>query len=238
MPLPVLEQALAAFADTGFVNAYGLTETSSTAALLGPDDHRAALAASDSKRRARLGSVGRPVPGIEMEIRDESGAVLGPDEIGELWIRGPQVVGEYVAVGSVLDADGWFPTNDRARLDAEGYLFIEGRSDDTIIRGGENIAPAEIEDALLSHPAVADVAVVGVADDHWGQRLVAVIVRREGAAVEAAALKQHVRERLRGSRTPDDVIFRTELPHTATGKLLRRQVIDDLSDLDLSDLRA
>jgi acyl-CoA synthetase (AMP-forming)/AMP-acid ligase II len=229
MPVPVLEKALAAFPETGFVNAYGLTETSSTIALLGPEDHRAALASTDPVQRARLGSAGRPVPGIEMQIRDESNAVLGVDQIGELWVRGPQVSGEYVGVGSVLDADGWFPTKDRAWVDADGYLFIEGRSDDTIIRGGENIAPAEIEDAIITHPEVSDAAVIGVEDDEWGQRLVAVVVRNEGSRLDSDAIKQHVRTRLRGSRTPDDVVFRTELPHTATGKLLRREVVQDVS---------
>jgi acyl-CoA synthetase (AMP-forming)/AMP-acid ligase II len=229
MPVPVLEKALTAFPDTGFVNAYGLTETSSTIALLGPQDHREAMTATDARQRARLGSAGRAVPGIELQIRDGAGVTLGPDEVGELWVRGPQVVGEYLGVGSVLDADGWFPTNDRAWLDADGYLFIEGRADDTIIRGGENIAPAEVEDALLRHPAVADAAVVGIADEDWGQRLVAVVVRRAGADVDEEALKQHVRQRLRGSRTPDEVVFRAELPHTATGKLLRRDVVDDVS---------
>lgn len=230
MPVPVLEKALAAFPDTGFVNAYGLTETSSTIALLGPEEHRAALGSTDEKARARLGSAGRPVPGIEMQVRDDVGTVLGVDEVGELWVRGPQVSGEYVGAGSVLDEDGWFPTKDRAWLDEDGYLFIEGRSDDTIIRGGENIAPAEIEDALVGHPAVADAAVVGVEDDEWGQRLVAVIVRRPGRTVDGEEIKQYVRTRLRGSRTPDDVVFRIELPHTATGKLLRRDVIKDVSE--------
>ena len=229
MPQPVLERALAAFPNVGFVNAYGLTETSSTIALLGPDDHRAALAATDPKERARLGSAGKPVPGVEMQVRDDDGTVLGPDEVGELWVRGPQVSGEYVGVGSVLDADGWFPTKDRAWLDAEGYLFIEGRSDDTIIRGGENIAPAEIEDALVSHPAVLDAAVIGIDDDEWGQRLVAVVVRREGFATDADELKSYVRGQLRGSRTPDAIVWRTELPHTPTGKLLRREVVADVN---------
>jgi len=229
MPVPVLEKALAAFPDAGFVNAYGLTETSSTIALLGPEDHRDALAATDPDQRRRLRSAGRAVPGIELQIRDGPGPAPGPGEVGDLWVRGPQVAGEYLGAGSVLDADGWFPTNDRAWLDADGYLFIEGRADDTIIRGGENIAPAEIEDALLNHPAITDAAVVGIGDDHWGQRLVAVVVRRAGADVDGEALKQHVRQRLRGSRTPDEVVFRTELPHTATGKVLRREVVDDLS---------
>jgi acyl-coenzyme A synthetase/AMP-(fatty) acid ligase len=115
-------------------------------------------------------------------------------------------------------------------VDDEGYLFIEGRSDDTIIRGGENIAPAEIEDVLLTHPAVREAAVVGVPDDEWGQRIAAVVVRREGAAVEAEELRELVRAHLRSSKTPDVVAFRLELPHTETGKLLRRAVLADLSE--------
>jgi acyl-CoA synthetase (AMP-forming)/AMP-acid ligase II len=229
MPVPVLEKALTAFPDAGFVNAYGLTETSSTIALLDPDEHRNALSATDPKQRVRLGSAGRPVPSIEMQIRDDSGAVLGPELVGELWVRGAQVVGDYLGVGSVLDAEGWFPTHDRGWLDADGFLFIEGRSDDTVIRGGENIAPAEVEDALLTYPGVVDAAVVGIEDDEWGQRLVAVIVRRDGSAVEEDVLKQHVRRLLRGSRTPDEIVFRAELPRTATGKLLRREIIRDVN---------
>jgi acyl-CoA synthetase (AMP-forming)/AMP-acid ligase II len=129
----------------------------------------------------------------------------------------------------VLDEDGWFPTRDRARMDSDGYLYIEGRTDDTIIRGGENIAPAEIEDVLLRHPAVKDVAVLGRPDDEWGERIVAVVVREPSAdAVDAESLRAFVRERLRGSRTPDEIVWREELPLTATGKLLRRQLVEEI----------
>ena len=153
--LPLVRKALGLLPEVGFVNAYGLTETSSTIAVLTPDDHRDALAASDDAVARRLGSVGQPVPGIEVQIRAEDGTVLGPGQTGELFVRGEQVSGRYTDIGSVLDADGWFPTKDVAMLDEGGYLFIGGRSDDTIIRGGENIAPAEIEDVLVEHPARA-----------------------------------------------------------------------------------
>jgi acyl-CoA synthetase (AMP-forming)/AMP-acid ligase II len=227
MPLPVLERALALFPRTGFVNAYGLTETSSTIALLGPDEHRAAVATDDPAARARLGSVGQLLPGVELEVRSEDGEVLPPGERGLIFLRGEQVSGEY-AGSSVLDADGWFPTRDRGWVDADGYLFLEGRADDTIIRGGENIAPAEIEDVLVEHPGVADVVVVGVPDDEWGQRLAAVVVRAEGTDVDAEELRAWVRARLRSSKTPDLVEFRAELPRTDTGKLLRRKVLEEL----------
>jgi acyl-CoA synthetase (AMP-forming)/AMP-acid ligase II len=208
MPISVLERALVAFPDTDFVNAYGLTETSSTIAVLGPEDHR---------DRNRLDSVGRLVPGIEVDIRG-----------GEIWVRGEQVSGEYLGHGAAVDADGWFPTRDRGWVDDDGYLFIEGRSDDTIIRGGENIAPAEIEDVLLTHPAIASAAVVGLPDDEWGQRIAAAVVLRAGTSVDEGDLQEWCRAALRSSKTPDVIAFRDELPITETGKLLRRVVLADL----------
>jgi len=231
MPLPVLERALTAFPDTGFVNAYGLTETSSTIALLGPDDHRAAMADDDPSARARLTSVGRPVPGIEVLIRDENGNATAPGDTGLLWVRGAQVSGHYLEQGSVLDDEGWFPTNDRARLDEAGYLFIEGRADDTIIRGGENIAPAEVEDAVLTHPEVSEVAVVGLPDDEWGERIVAAVIRIPGSDLGADEVRSWARKQVRGSRTPDDVVFVDDLPRTPTGKVVRRQLIAELTEM-------
>jgi acyl-CoA synthetase (AMP-forming)/AMP-acid ligase II len=227
MPLPVLRRALELFPDTGFVNAYGLTETSSTIAVLGPDEHREAVASPDEEGQARLGSVGRVVPGVELEVRDDDGAVLAPGTPGLLFLRGEQVSGEYVG-SSGVDAAGWFATRDRGWVDTAGYLFIEGRADDTIIRGGENIAPAEIEDVLTEHPAVVDAAVIGVPDDEWGQRIAAVVVRADGADADADELREWVRTHLRSSKTPDVVMFRAELPRTDTGKLLRRDLLAEL----------
>ncbi|MFD3582494.1 class I adenylate-forming enzyme family protein [Streptomyces sp. NPDC058683] len=225
MPHTVLKAALRAFPGTGFTNAYGLTETSSTIALLGPDDHRAALSSGDPAVRARLRSAGRTVPGVEAQVRDAAGAVLPAGASGELWVRGPQVSGEYKGAAAPLDAEGWFHTRDLAHFDDAGYLFVEGRADDTIIRGGENIAPAEVEDVLLRHAAVREAAVVGVPDAEWGERIAAFVVVHEGSAVDAEDLRGWVRSRLRGSRTPDLVVFREELPYTPTGKLLRRELL-------------
>jgi len=226
--LPLVRRALELLPEVGFVNAYGLTETSSTIAVLTPDDHRLAQAASDTAVVKRLGSVGQPVPGIELQIRDEHGTVLGPGQTGELFVRGDQVSGRYTGIGSVLDAEGWFPTRDIATLDDDGYLFIGGRSDDTIIRGGENIAPAELEDVLIEHAHVRDVAVVGVEDPQWGQAIVAVVVPAVGTDPDPEELREHVRKSLRGSRTPDRVVFRDELPTNATGKVLRREIVEEL----------
>jgi long-chain acyl-CoA synthetase len=226
--LPLVRRALELLPGVGFVNAYGLTETSSTIAVLTPEDHRQAQAASDPEVVRRLGSVGQAVPGIEVEIRSENGTVLGPGETGELFVRGDQVSGRYTGIGSVLDAEGWFPTRDIATLDGDGYLFIGGRSDDTIIRGGENIAPAELEDVLIEHAQVRDVAVVGVDDPQWGQAIVAVVVPAPGTDPDPEDLREHVRKSLRGSRTPDRVVFRDELPTNATGKVLRREIVEEL----------
>lgn len=231
MPRPVLDRVLQCFPGVGFTNAYGLTETSSTIAVLTPEDHRASTAPdADAATAARLGSAGRLVPGVEGQIRDAAGQVLPPGETGQIWVRGGQISGEYLGAGALLDGGGWFYTRDEGWFDDEGYLFIAGRTDDTIIRGGENIAPAEIEDVLVRHPAIRDVAVIGVADEEWGQRIVAVVVPAPGAKPDAGEIRQYARARLRGSRTPDEVVFRADLPHTPTGKLLRKELVNQFRD--------
>lgn len=226
MPLPVIDQALGLFPETRFVNAYGLTETSSTISLLGPDDHRLAHASDDPVIKRRLTSVGQPLPTLEVSIRDEEGAEVAAGTPGEVWVRGEQVAGEYLQQGSKLTPDGWFPTNDGGELDADGYLYVTGRLDDVIVRGGENISPGEIEDVLLAHPDVNDVAVIGIPNDQWGETIGAVVV---GTATEDD-LKALVAERLRSSRSPDTVMYRDELPYNDTGKLLRRVLRAELSE--------
>jgi long-chain acyl-CoA synthetase len=230
MPLPVIERAMHLFPKAAFTNAYGLTETSSTIAVLGPDDHRAAAASDDPEVRKRLVSVGRPLPSVEVEVRDEEGRALGPGQSGEIYVRGEQVAGEYLGRGSVLAADGWFPTRDGGSMDAGGYLFVEGRIDDVIVRGGENLSPGEIEDVLLEHDAVADCAVVGVPDVQWGEAVAAAVVLHPDKRVEADELREWVKSRLRSSRVPQVVEFRDELPYNDTGKLLRRKVKADLAE--------
>jgi acyl-CoA synthetase (AMP-forming)/AMP-acid ligase II len=222
MPRPVIERALERFPSVAFTNAYGLTETSSTIAVLGPDDHRAAWESDDPAVQARLGSVGQLLPGLEIEIRDADDKSCAVGEPGDIYVRGEQVAGEYV--GATATEGAWFATRDRGFLDEEGYLFIEGRADDTIIRGGENIAPAEIEEALLRHDAVADCAVVGIDDEEWGQRIAAAVILAEGAEATPDELRSFAREQLRGSKTPDEIAIVDALPYTDTGKLLRREV--------------
>jgi acyl-CoA synthetase (AMP-forming)/AMP-acid ligase II len=224
MPTRVIEKALARWPEVGFVNAYGLTETSSTIAVLGPQEHREAAASTNPEIRARLASAGRVIPAIELRIRDREGNEVPPGTVGRICVRGDQVSAEYDGAGAAVDQEGFFDTRDEGYLDEDGFLFIGGRSDDTIIRGGENIAPAEIENVILEDPAVLDVAVIGVPDDEWGQRIEAAVVPAPGCTVDPEALRERVRGRLRGSKTPDRVHLLPRLPRTETGKLVRRQI--------------
>ncbi|MEU9269089.1 AMP-binding protein [Streptomyces sp. NPDC048251] len=221
----VVEEALDLFPEVGFVNAYGLTETASSIAVLGPEDHRAALVSPDPAVRARLASVGRPLPSVEIQVQDEDGRACPPGEVGDIAVRGDQVAGEYLEAGSLVREGGWFATRDRGYLDEGGYLFVRGRADDTIIRGGENIAPAEIEDVLARHPAVLDCVVAGLPDTEWGQVIGAFVITRSGARTDETELRTWVRKRLRGSKTPERVVFVEEFPLTPTGKVVRRDLV-------------
>ena len=230
MPLELIARALELFPQTGFTNAYGLTETSSTIALLGPEEHRAAHGATDPLVRGRLGSVGRPLPTVEIEIRDDAGRKLPAGERGEIYVRGEQVSGEY-RERSALDAEGWFPTRDAGWIDEEGYLYLTGRADDVIVRGGENISPGEIEEVLRSHPAIADAAAFAVPSPEWGEAVgIAVVARPDHTPPTAAELQQLIKSRLRSSRVPERVAFRDALPYNEMGKLLRRELRKQFSE--------
>lgn len=234
MPRQTIERALTMFPDVDFVNAYGLTETSSTISVLTPEDHREAMASDVPRVRDRLTSVGRPLPTIELEVRDDRGMVLEPGVAGEIWVRGPQVSGQYLS-HSALDDDGWYATRDRGHLDTDGYLHLHGRADDVIVRGGENIAPAEVEERLRDHPAVVDVAVIGVPDVHWGERVEAFVVLEADTEVEDVELQEWVRRSLRSTRVPQTLHRRSSLPYNEMGKLVRRSLRDQL---DAQEVRA
>ena len=228
MPLELVERTLTDLPQVDLVNAYGLTETSSTIAMLTPEDHREAFASDDPAVRARLGSVGRPLPTLEVQVRGEDEVALPPGQKGEIWVRGEQVAGEYVG-RSVLNDEGWFPTRDAGWFDEEGYLYVDGRLDDVIVRGAENISPGEIEDVLMAHPAVAEAAVIGIPDTEWGEAVASVVVLHPGVATTEPELQAWVKERLRSTKTPGVVEFRHELPYSQTGKLLRRVLREELS---------
>jgi acyl-CoA synthetase (AMP-forming)/AMP-acid ligase II len=227
-PVALVERAMRLLPGVKFVNAYGLTETSSTIAALTPDDHRVCFESDDPAVRRRLGSVGRPLPSVEVEIRDPEGKAVAPGVRGEIHVRGDQVSGEY-ATGSVLGEGRWFATRDAGWVDDEGFLFLDGRLDDVIVRGGENLSPGEIEETLLEHPAVAEAAVVGVPDPEWGEAVGAVVVLHEGAVATVTDLQEFVRDRLRSTKTPQVIQVRDELPYNETGKLLRRVIKDSLA---------
>jgi fatty-acyl-CoA synthase len=227
MPEPTIARALAMLPHVDFVNAYGLTETSSTIALLGAEDHRVAIASNDPKVRRRLGSVGKPLPSLELEIRSEDGTVVAPGRSGEIYVRGEQVSGEYIGKKAISE-DGWFATNDGGWIDDDGYLFVEGRLDDVIVRGGENLSPGEIEDALRLRPEIADVAILGLPCSIWGEKVAAVLVC-PGVRPDTNALSAFVREKLKSTKTPEAWFFRDELPYNETGKLLRRVLKAELA---------
>jgi acyl-CoA synthetase (AMP-forming)/AMP-acid ligase II len=228
MPLELVERTLTDMPHIDLVNAYGLTETSSTIAMLTPDEHREAFASDDPVIRARLGSVGRPLPALEVEVRDIDDAPVAAGEKGEIWVRGEQVAGEYVG-NNVLTDDGWFRTRDAGWFDEHGFLYVDGRLDDVIVRGAENISPGEIEEVLMLHTAVAEAAVIGIPDAEWGEAVAAVVVLHPSGEVTEVDLQVWVKERLRSTKMPGVVAFRDELPYSPTGKLLRRVLRDELS---------
>ena len=230
MPARIIEEALQLFPNVNFTNAYGLTETSSTITILGSAEHREAIASDQPDIRKRLTSVGIPLPTVEIEIRDSDGHITPSNEPGEIYVRGEQVSGEYVEKGSTLDDAGWFPTRDTGYLDDAGYLYLEGRADDVIVRGGENISPGEIENLLLTRHDLVDAAVVGIPSDQWGEAVAAAIVAKPNTSVSAKELQDFVRTEMRSSRVPEKIKFVDQLPYNETGKLLRRVIKVELAD--------
>ena len=230
MPVPIIERAMNILPQVGYVNAYGLTETSSTVAVLGPEDHRAAFASDDPRSGPGWARSAARCRRWSWRSAAPMGRSLPPGETGEIYVRGDQIAGEYHG-RSALDAEGWFATNDGGHLDEAGFLFVEGRLDDVIVRGGENMSPGEIEDVLLQHPGVADAAVVGVPDEEWGEVVAAAIVLEPGSDGRQEELQSGSRDHLRSSRMPAVIEIREALPYNETGKLLRRVLKVDLTEL-------
>ncbi|HVW45138.1 MAG TPA: long-chain-fatty-acid--CoA ligase [Amycolatopsis sp.] len=209
-----------------FVQVYGLTETTGTITVLSPEDHRRALAGAHAER---LRSAGRPVEGGRVRIvSPETGADVPADAVGEVWISSPQnTIGYWrkpAETAAALTGDGWLRTGDAGHLDAEGYLFIDDRVTDMIITGGENVYPAQVENTLISHPAVAEVAVIGVPDQRWGETVKAIVVPAPSSTPTAAGLIAFARERLAHYKCPTSVDFAEALPRGPSGKLLKREL--------------
>ncbi|HZC45606.1 MAG TPA: AMP-binding protein, partial [Candidatus Acidoferrum sp.] len=227
MPVQVIRRAIEVFPKkVGFVNAYGQTETTSSLTVLGPDDHRIEGTPDQIELKLkRLNSIGKPLPDVEIRVRDEDGKFLPHGQVGEIIIRTPRIMKGYA--GRDDDArlpDGWRATGDLGWLDDDGYVFFAGRKDDMIIRGGENIAPAEIETVLMSHPAVDECAVIGVPSVEWGQIVKAFVVPRKDAKVTDTELAEFCRSRLASFKRPERIEFIDALPKNPLGKILRKDL--------------
>lgn len=228
MPFEVIKKAIELFPGMNFINAFGQTETASTITTLGPEDHviEGTEQEKDKKLKRLTSSIGRPMADVEMKIIDEAGNDLPVGQAGEIVARGPRLMGGYwkdaEKTAKTMTKDGWLRTGDMGYIDEDGYFFLAGRGDDMIIRGGENISPEEVENALYAHPAVEEVAVIGVPNPEWGQEPRAVVALKKGEIATAEELIEFCRERLSGFKRPRSVVFIDALPRTSTGKILKR----------------
>jgi long-chain acyl-CoA synthetase len=217
IPLELLRDAMATIR-CEFGHLYGLTETTGVVTVLPPEDH-------DPAGGPRMRSCGKPLSNAEIKVVGSDNAELPPAEVGEIVVRSPQVIKGYwnlpEATASTI-RDGWLHTGDAGYFDADGYLYVHDRVKDMIISGGENIYPAEVESALFGHPAVADVAVIGVPDDRWGEAVKAIVVVKAGRDVTTEKLITFCRERIAHYKAPKSIDFAESLPRNASGKLLKR----------------
>ncbi len=220
MPAPLLRWAMETFKGVGFYQVYGMTEASGAVTLLLPEDHR------DPDHPERLLSAGRPLDGVEMRVVDPATGQEVPDgQVGEIQLRSEQLMAGYwnrPADTAAAIVDGWLRSGDAGRRDADGYYYVEDRVKDMIVSGGENIYPAEVERVLVEHPDVAEVAVIGVPDDKWGETVKAIVVPRPGATIAAATLIEYCQPRLARYKQPTSVEITDALPRNATGKVLKR----------------
>ncbi|GAA0986573.1 Long-chain-fatty-acid--CoA ligase FadD13 [Nocardioides aquaticus] len=226
MPLPLLREAMTVWPDTDFIQVYGLTEVAGVATHLMPEAHREAMA---SERYDLLVSAGRPLPGVEVRVvSPDTLTDVGVGESGELWLRTPQLMKGFLGrpeeTAAAITEDGWFRTGDLGRVDAEGYVFVEDRLKDMIITGGENVYSPEVERVLAEHPAVAEVAVIGVPHDRWGETVKAVVSLRPGASATPEELIAYCRVSLATFKSPTSVDVVEALPRNPTGKILKRDL--------------
>ena len=220
IPLELMKAAMDRIG-CGFVQMYGMTETSGTIVALDPEDH---VPEGSPKMR----SVGKPLAGVEVKIIDAEGNPVGPNEVGEIATRSSKNMKGYwnkpEATADTIDADGWLRTGDAGYLDEDGYLYIHDRVKDMIISGGENVYPAEVENAIYAHPKVADVAVIGVPDEKWGEAVKACVVVKPGESLTEAEVIAHARQHIAGYKCPKSIDFIPALPRNPSGKILRREL--------------
>ena len=218
---PISEAVLAAATERfgcGFIQFYGMTETTGAGTTLAPSEHHGEL----------MRACGRSWPTLETRIADEAGNELPPGEIGEIEIRGPIIMAGYwnrpEATADTIRPDGWLRTGDAGYMNEGGYFFVHDRVKDMIVSGGENVYPAEVENAILGCPGVADAAVIGVPDERWGEAVKAIVVCAAGAEPDPAAVIAWARQRIAGFKAPKSVDFIDVLPRNASGKVLRREL--------------
>ncbi len=220
IPLDLLREAVEVF-QCGFVQLYGMTETAGAVTYLPAADH-------DLNGNVRMRSAGRAVTGVEIQIRDAEGNTLPPGAEGEIWILSDTRMNGYwglpEATAATLMEDGWVRTGDAGYMDEDGYVYVRDRVKDMIVSGGENIYPAEVESAIYGHPAVAEVAVIAVPDDKWGEAVKAIIVLKPGAQADAKSIVDFTRTRIAGYKLPKTVDFVETLPRNGTGKILKREL--------------
>lgn len=207
-----------------FMQVYGLTETTGVVTMLSPEDHDL-----NGPNKHRLRSCGKPAPGVELRIVDtETSNDVPLGEVGEIWLRSPQVMKGYwkmpEATAEAIVEGGWFRSGDAGYLDKDGYCYIFDRVKDMIVSGGENIYPAEVENALMAHPAIADVAVIGVPDEKWGEIPMAVVVRKKDVAVTEKEIVDFARTKLAGFKCPKSVVWADALPRNPSGKILKKDL--------------
>ncbi len=223
MPLELLKEAVKTMPNAGFVQLYGMTETTGTVTALAPEDH-----STDGNKRMR--SAGRAVPGAEIQIRGADNTELPLGEIGEVCIKSPSNTAGYwklaEATASTIDAEGWVHTGDAAIMDEDGFVYIQDRIKDMIISGGENVYPAEVESAIYGHPAIAEVAVIGIPSEKWGEEVKACIVCKPGHDLDPNEVIAYTRERVAAFKAPKTIDIIPEMPRNASGKILRRQLRD------------
>jgi long-chain acyl-CoA synthetase len=220
IPLDLLRECISVFG-CGFCQQYGMTETCGTIVYLPPEDH-------DPAGNKRMRSAGIPMPGVEIKVVDEAGRTVPPNTVGEIAIRSISNMAGYwnlpEATAQTIDKEGWLRTGDAGYLDEDDYLYIQDRVKDMIISGGENIYPAEVENAIYGHPGVQEVAVIGVPDEKWGEVVKAIVVPRPGATIEPQEVIAFARSRIAQFKTPKTVDIIDALPRNASGKILRRQL--------------